>query len=104
MYYFLTVRGEVDLDRFWRLTWFEVGLLIDRYLVKQEERRESEEAHWARWRVMVADFRNVNRNPKKQKAIKATDLIRLSIDDRVPEYHEIDIEAVKRRFGYGRKE
>lgn len=57
-----------------------------------------EEANWARFRIQWADFRNVNRK-KNSKAVRPQDLIRLSVDDRKAEYKEIDIEAIKRRFG-----
>lgn len=45
-----------------------------------------------------ADFRNANRG-KKGKIVRPQDLIKLPEDDRVAEYHEIDIEAIKRKFG-----
>jgi hypothetical protein len=84
------------------MSWYTIAMYVDRYAVEQEERREQEEMAWARFRIQWADFRNANRG-KKQKPVKPQDLIRLTMDDRVPEYHEIDIEAVKRRFGYGKK-
>lgn len=62
-------------------------------LLKEVQREE-----WRRFRLQWADFRNANRG-KKGRTFKPQDLIRLPEDDRVPEYHEIDIEAIKRRFG-----
>lgn len=67
-------------------------------MYQMELRKEEQEMDWARFRLQWADFRNANRG-KKQKVVRPQDLIRLSFDDRVPEYHEIDIDAIKRKFG-----
>lgn len=75
-----------------------MGLYIERFHDEQEEKKQLEEANWARFRIQWADFRNVNRK-KNSKAVRPQDLIRLSVDDRKAEYKEIDIEAIKRRFG-----
>ena len=75
-----------------------MGLYVDRYQVEQEEKKLFQEYEWARFRLGWADFRNANRG-KNGKTVKPHDLIRLSFDERVPEYHEIDMEAIKRRFG-----
>jgi hypothetical protein len=83
---------------FWQLSWYEVSLYIEQFGYQAELRKEREELEWARFRIQWADFRNANRS-KKGKVVKPTDLIQLSFDDRVPMYHEIDIEAIKRRFG-----
>lgn len=83
---------------FWGLSWYEVGLYIEQFNYQAELRKEHEYAEWARFRIQWADFRNANRG-KKGKVVRPTDLIKLPFDDRVPEYHEIDMEAIKRRFG-----
>ena len=98
MYVFAVTKVNVSHHEFWRLSWYEIGLYIERYAYQMELRREDEELAWARFRIQWADFRNANRT-KKTKPVKPSDLIKLSFDDRVPEYHEIDMEAIKKRFG-----
>jgi hypothetical protein len=62
-------------------------------------REEDDLMEWARFRLQWADFRNANRS-KKGRTVKPSDLIRIPfIDDHVPEYHEIDMDQIKRRFG-----
>lgn len=66
--------------KFWKLSWYEINLYVDGYVHMQEEKKFLEEAHWARWRVMVADFRNANRK-KGTRTTDPKDLIHLDIDD-----------------------
>lgn len=80
------------------MSWYEFDMYAGRYRIQQEEKKSLEEAQWARFRLQWADFRNVNRG-KNGRIVKPQDLIKLSFDDRVPEYHEIDIGAIKRRLG-----
>lgn len=75
-----------------------MGLYVERYTNKVEEQKAFQESEWLRFRISWADYRNSNRG-KNGRIVSGQDLIRLSFDDRVPEYHEIDIEAIKRRFG-----
>ena len=73
-------------------------MYVDQFKELIERDKSIEEGKWARFRIQWADFRNANRG-KNSKVYHGTDLIRLSIDDRVPEYHEIDIDAIKKRLG-----
>lgn len=98
MYYFFVAKCGKDHDKFKKLSWYEIGLYIDQYREQEERRLHDEEGRWARFRIQWADFRNANRG-KNGRVVHGKDLIRLSIDDRVPEYHEIDIDAIKRRLG-----
>lgn len=94
----MVTKVKIDHEKFWRLSWYEVGLYAEQWAHAMDLRKEDQELEWARFRIQWADFRNANRS-KKSKTVKPSDLIKLSFDDRVPEYHEIDIEAIKRRFG-----
>lgn len=95
----MVIYAKYDHEKFWRLSWYEVALLTDQYVNSSREKRAKEEAKWARFRISWADFRNVNRS-KKGKVVYPTDLIKLSFDtDRKAEYHEIDMDAVKRMLG-----
>lgn len=90
---------KFDHERFWLLSWYEVGILLEQYALECEAEKAKEEGHWARARIHWADFRNANR-AKKSKVVNPQDLIKLSFDqDRKAEYHEIDIDALKRKFG-----
>lgn len=80
------------------MSWYEFGLYVERYTNKIEEQKAFQEAEWLRFRISWADYRNANRG-KNGRVVSGQDLIKLSFDDRVPEYHEIDIEAMKRKFG-----
>jgi hypothetical protein len=75
-----------------------VGLYVENVIYESELRYNFQKAEWDRFRISWADFRNANRG-KKGKIVRPYDLIRFPEDDRVPEYHEIDIDAIKRRFG-----
>jgi hypothetical protein len=100
LYVLFVTRGITSHEKFWRLSWYEIGLYLERFNLEQEEKRAIEEGHWARFRIQWADFRNVNRG-KSKKIVRPDDLIKLSFDqkERVAEYHEIDMDALKRRFG-----
>ena len=91
----MVTKMRFDHEKFWRLSWYEVGLYVEQYANDMQMRREDQEMPWARFRIHWAQFHNAN----FKKKVKPSDLIRLSIDDRVPEYHEIDMDAMKRRFG-----
>lgn len=75
-----------------------MGLYSERYFAEFERWELSENAKWERFRIQWADFRNVNRK-KNAKAIRPQDLLKLPYDDKLPQYHEIDMEAMKRKFG-----
>lgn len=76
-----------------------MALYVDQYVEVLKVRRDIQEQEWARFRIGWADFRNVNRK-KRGKIVYPTDLIKLSFDtDRQAKYHEIDMDAIKRRFG-----
>lgn len=94
------IKVGFDHERFWKLSWYHVGLYIERFIYASEQRKEDQELEWLRFRIQWADFRNANRT-KKGKIVKPQDLIKLSFDvkERPAEYHEIDFEAVKRRLG-----
>lgn len=94
----MVTKVKYDHEKFWLLSWYEVGLYAEQWAHEMDLRREDQELEWARFRIQWADFRNANRS-KKSKIVRPSDLIKLSFDERVPEYHEIDIEAIKRRFG-----
>lgn len=85
-------------EEFWRLSWYDVGIHLERFTLSQEALRAKNEQDWNRTRVMWATLININTG-KKGKKVKPQDLIKLSIDDNVPVYHKIDLEAIKRRFG-----
>jgi hypothetical protein len=84
--------------KFWKLSWYEFGLYVEQFITKQEENKFFQEMEWLRFRIQWADFRNANRG-KNGKVALGTDLIRLSFDDRQAEHHEIDMDAMKKRFG-----
>jgi hypothetical protein len=88
------IHCNVGHKKFWKLSWYELSLYIERFEVKENKRLDS----WRQWRIIVSDFRNAHRG-KKSRAIYPKDLITLPEDNRMPAYHEIDIEAVKRKFG-----
>lgn len=71
---------------------------MESVLYEAEQRIEFQREEWRRFRIQWADFRNVNRG-KKGKVVRPADLIRLPEDDRMPAYHEIDIDAIKKKFG-----
>lgn len=71
---------------------------MEQYTARQEEIIAINQDNWRRFRIQWADFRNANRG-KGSPAVFGHQLYRLPEDDRKPEYHEIDIEAMKRRFG-----
>ena len=73
-------------------------MYVERYQIEQEEKKALEEANWLRFRIGWADFRNANRG-KNSTIVHGKDLIKLSIDERPAEYHEIDMEFVKKRLG-----
>ncbi len=73
-------------------------MYVNGFVNEVEQKKSVEEARWARFRLQWADFRNANRG-KNSRTVSPQDLIKLSFDDRVPEYHEIDISAIKRRLG-----
>jgi hypothetical protein len=73
-------------------------MYVEQYTVRQEEILALNNDHWRRFRIQWADFRNANRG-KNTPAVFGHQLYHLPEDDRKPEYHEIDIEAMKRRFG-----
>lgn len=73
-------------------------MYVEQYTVRQEEKIAINQDQWRRFRIQWADFRNANRG-KNSPAVFGHQLYRLPEDDRKPEYHEIDIEAMKRRFG-----
>lgn len=77
-----------------------MSLYIEAFNQEAEAERAREEAKWARFRIQWADFRNVNRG-KSKKIVRPEDLIKLSFDqkERIAEYHEIDMDALKRKFG-----
>ncbi len=74
-------RVGISHKKFWKLSWYEISLYIDRYLYRQHERRAIEEAKWKRWRVQVADYRNAHRK-KGAKAIDPEEIIRFPSDDK----------------------
>lgn len=89
----------MDDEKFWRLSWYEVAMYVDRSVHRTRITKAKEEAKWARFRIQWADFRNANRG-KKGKIVKPEDLIKLSFDtDRKAEYHEIDFDAIKKLLG-----
>lgn len=95
----MVTKVKYDHEKFWKLSWYEVGLYTEQYTQMMEMRHEDQELQWARFRIQWADFRNANRR-KNGKVVRPQDLIKLSFDtDRVAEYHEIDMNAIKRRFG-----
>lgn len=60
--------------------------------------KERELNAWRRFRIQWSDFRNANRG-KNKRPVNPSDLIKLPEDERPAKYHEIDMDAVKRRFG-----
>lgn len=80
------------------MSWYDLGQYVDSYTYDQEYILAVHEDNWRRFRIQWADFRNANRR-KGDRAVFGYNLIRLPEDDRKPEYHEIDMEAMKRRFG-----
>lgn len=75
-----------------------MGLYAERFAYQMDLRQEEQHMEWARFRIQWADFRNANRG-KRSKQVRPADLIKLPFDDRVPEYREIDMDAIKRKFG-----
>lgn len=73
-------------------------MYVEQYYVKQDEIIAINQDHWRRFRIQWANTLNINRR-KGAPAVFPHQLYRLPEDDRKPEYHEIDIEAMKRRFG-----
>jgi hypothetical protein len=85
--------------KFWKLSWYELAMYMDKYNAKMEEKKTIQEAKWQRFRIQWADFRNVNR-PKHGRIWKPEDLIKLSFDtDRKAEYHEIDVSLIDKKLG-----
>lgn len=80
------------------MSWYEVGLYAERFAYQNDLILQAEYNEWRRFRIQWADFRNAHRT-KKGKVVRPSDLIKLPDDDRKPEYHEIDMDAIKRRFG-----
>jgi len=96
-------KAKIDHEKFWALSWFQIGLYIDGFLFDQEAIKNREEQAWARFRIGWADFGNANRG-KKGKIRRPQDLIKLSFDvqadtERLAKYHEIDLDAVRRKLG-----
>lgn len=60
------------------MSWYEIGLYIDRYLHKVEQEQLKEEYAWARMRIGWADFRNAHRGDNP--VVRPQDLIKLSFD------------------------
>lgn len=73
-------------------------MYADQFNDRIETDKSVEEGHWARYRIQWADFRNANRG-KSGRIVNGKDLIRLSVDEMLPEYHKIDIDAIKKRLG-----
>lgn len=85
----------IDHEKVLRFSWYTVGQYVERFSYQSEVRNEQEELNWARTRILWSIIWNTN----YKKKVKPQDLIKLSFDDRVPKYHEIDIGAMKKRFG-----
>ena len=99
MYHFAVSRAKLSHKKFWRLSWYEIGLYIDRYIYDQQRLQVLEEAKWARFRIAWADFRNVHR-AKNDPEVKATDLIKLSFDKpQVKKESKPDLKKAKQLLG-----
>jgi len=61
------------------LSWYEIGLYIERFNYRQEEAQALQELEWARFRIQWADFRNAHRG-KDSEVVTGKDLIKLSFD------------------------
>lgn len=80
-----------------------MGLYVEQFNYRFELSKEMEEMQWARFRIQWADFRNAHRG-RKSKVVRPTDLIKLSFDEaerneRVAKYHQIDLDAVRKKLG-----
>lgn len=79
------------------MSWYRIGLCVDRFLYHQEQEQLKEEYAWARTRIIWADFRNAHRGDNP--VVKPQDLIRLSFDKNEEKESKPSMKEAKKLLG-----
>jgi hypothetical protein len=78
------------------MSWFEFQLCVERAQDDAAIRRETDEAHWDRTRIMWTAFMKANFKKKGGGEFLPQDLIKLSFDKDVPEAEKPNLETFEK--------